>query len=418
MLIRCLPSIVALLLMTCCGEIRGASAGERLPDEALCGPEIVTVGDAWEHVQLEAEAMRDLLDRDDLVRFPQKTAALASHLSFMQNHSIMVWGEARAELLAALAEVLKAVPRWNRLALSSDWHALDAEVLHLDAALKAIAAQFPDEALISTNAAALLLPPAPQTLRIELDHPPAIEPGAETAVRFRLKTLLGECVPPEALLITHTQKLHALVLDSRFVDYHHAHPQPVGKPGEYQFRFTPKSSGPYRLWIDALPTATGREEFPTCDLAPIPDGLRAPKPGDSEMKVTVDGFLCELTFPVLPLKARGDHPFMCRDELEQLPVKSGETSEGQILIRDINGEPIERLQLTMGAYAHIVGFAEDYKTVLHIHPIRRIGGPAELRGIIDFKIRPTMPGNLRLFVQFSVADTLHTAEFTVVVSDR
>ena len=108
MLIRCLPNLVALVSMTCCGAMRGATAPERLPDEALCGPEIVTVGDAWEHVQLETEAMRDILDTNDLVRFPQKTAALASHLSFMQNHSIMVWGEPRAKLLAAIAGVLQS----------------------------------------------------------------------------------------------------------------------------------------------------------------------------------------------------------------------------------------------------------------------------------------------------------------------
>ena len=117
--------------MVFCGETRGASAPGRLPEEALCGPEIVTVGDAWEHVQLEAEAMRGLLDTDDLVRFPQKAAALASHLSFMQNHSIMVWGEPRTELRAAIAEVLKAVPHWNRLALGSDRQALDAGNLAL-----------------------------------------------------------------------------------------------------------------------------------------------------------------------------------------------------------------------------------------------------------------------------------------------
>src|ERR1700733_11629689 len=50
----------------------GPITSSRLAGEALCGPEIVTVGDAWEYMQLETAAMRELLRTNDLVRLPQK----------------------------------------------------------------------------------------------------------------------------------------------------------------------------------------------------------------------------------------------------------------------------------------------------------------------------------------------------------
>jgi hypothetical protein len=375
-------------------------APARAAGEALCGPEIVTVSDAWEHVRIETEALRALLLANDLVRVPQKTGALASHLNFMRNRSSMVWGEPRQKLCAAIQRALDTLPRWNRLALGGQPEALERELSQWDATLKAVAAQYPDEALISTNAAALLLPPAPLTLRIAFDpnHLVPLRAGQEAIIRFHLENLLGQNVPPEALLITHTAKLHALVLDPELEDYHHAHPQPTGNPGEYEFRFTPRRDGPYRLWIDALPFATGREEFPFCDLAPISDPApAAPKLAGPQMTAVADDFVCELSFSGGKLK-------------------TGEVIGAQLTIRDRNGQSVQRLEPTMGAFAHIVGFAADYKTVLHIHPLGSMPKPDELGGpTIHFQFRPDLAGDLRLFVQFQTGGALHVARFAAKV---
>jgi len=372
----------------------------RLAGEALCGPEIVTVGDAWERVRSETDALRALLQAGDLVRVPQKTAALASHLSFLRNRSAMVWGESHQKLLAAIQRALDILPRWNRFALGGQREALEGELSQWDATLDAVAAQYPDEAVISTNAAALLLPPAPLTLRIflDLDHPAPLRAGRETAVRFHLKNLLGQNVPPEALLVTHTAKLHALILDPEFQDYHHAHPQPTGNPGEYEFRFTPQREGPYRLWIDALPSATGREEFPFGDLGPIADATRAPSElAGPQMTAIADGFICDLSFTGGKLK-------------------TGEVVDAQLTIRDANGQPAQSLQPTMGAFAHIMGFAADYKTVLHIHPLGSMPQPGDLGGpVIRFRFRPDLSGDLRLFIQFQTDGALHVAKFSTRV---
>jgi hypothetical protein len=381
-------------------ETSAGSEAARAPGEALCGPEIVTVGDAWEHVRIETDALRVLLQANDLVRVPQITAALASHLSFMRNRSTMVWGEPRQKLLAAIGQALAVLPEWNRFALGGQSDALGRELSQWDAMLKAVAAQYPDEALISTNAAALLLPPAPLTLRIALNRDHFIPPqaGQEATVRFYLKDLLGKNVPPEALLVTHTAKLHALVLDPQFQDYHHAHPQPTGNAGEYEFRFTPQRDGPYRLWIDALPSATGREEFPFCDLSSNANPATAlPKLAAAQMTAVADDFVCELSFP-------------------DGKVRMGEVAGAQLTIRDRDGHPVQCLQPTMGAFAHIVGFAADYKTVLHIHPLGAMPKPDDMGGpTVRFRFRPDLAGDLRLFVQFQTGGAMHVAGFATRV---
>ena len=58
----------------------------------------------------------------------------------------------------------------------------------------------------------------------------------------------------------------------------------------------------------------------------------------------------------------------------------------------------------MNAFAHVVGFNEDYKTVMHMHP----KGPPVLdpaaRGgpELEFPIYAVRPGFVRLFVQVQI----------------
>ena len=56
----------------------------------------------------------------------------------------------------------------------------------------------------------------------------------------------------------HTEKLHLLIVDESLTDYHHEHPVPAGKPGEYRFDFEPKFGGTYHVWADLLPDRDGQ----------------------------------------------------------------------------------------------------------------------------------------------------------------
>lgn len=382
------------------GGTPGATVTGRTTAEALCGPEIVLLGDAWEHVQLERDAILALSKSPDLTLIPQKTSALHSHLVFMQNRALMVFGDKRVKLDATITKVTDSFPRWNALALTGKGDALAAEWPVLSKDLATIAEQFPEEALVSSSEASFVLPPVVPTLQIRQDNPlPRLEAGKETEFRFRLIGGDGKPVIPDNLHTTHTEKLHALLLDPLFTDYHHEHPQPTETPGEYVFRFTPAHSTPYRLWLDAMPVATGRGEFPVADLLPIPRPIaKAPAPSAPVTEAVVDGFRVRLELPPEGLLFGG-------------------TGVVSATLEDPEGKPLTRVQPLMGAFAHVVGFADDFHTILHIHPLGAMPAADQLGGPkIDFQLRPIQPGWLRLYLQFQVDGKVRLATFVVPVT--
>jgi hypothetical protein len=58
----------------------------------------------------------------------------------------------------------------------------------------------------------------------------------------------------------------------------------------------------------------------------------------------------------------------------------------------------------MGAYAHIVGIADDFETIAHVHPLGAEPTSPEQRGgpDFDFHVEPAKPGFLKLFAQVRV----------------
>ncbi len=318
-----------------------AESSARPRAEALCGPEIVLLGDAWEHVQLERDGLLEISKNGDLVKVPQKLAALTSHLSFMQNRAVMVFGDKRETLLTLIKKVNDAVPRWNAMALDDRRDALLADWPLLVENIGSIRDQFPAEALVSSSEASFVLPPVVPTLQVKFASPPKLKTGEPCEVRFRLIGPGKIPIIPDQLHTTHTEKLHALLLDLSFGDYHHAHPQPTDVAGEYVFTFTPRVAGPYRMWLDVMPVATGRGEFPIADLENIPRPIaKAPAPSTAVTEITSGKFRARLEMPA------GELSF-------------GNVGSIRVLLEE-DGKPLSRLEPLMGAFAHVVGFADDW----------------------------------------------------------
>ena len=71
----------------------------------------------------------------------------------------------------------------------------------------------------------------------------------------------------------------------------------------------------------------------------------------------------------------------------------------------------------MGAFAHIVGFSADHKTVVHIHPSGAEPADAASRGgpELPFKFYAPVAGYMRLYVQVCVGGEWQFAPFGIDV---
>lgn len=208
--------------------------------------------------------------------------------------------------------------------------------------------------------------------------------GQKAEVKVLLKKADGSPVRPADLLVMHTEPIHLLIVDPTLGDYHHEHPQATETPGEYLFSFTPKRSAPYRIFADLVPVSTGVQEYPFADLPGAGEGGTVP-PGADMFESTAGGLRFQVRF----------------DRQAPLPPRVGVVRVITITVTDAAGQPVTQLTPVMNAFAHLVGFYDDYRTVVHLHPA---GGEIlrpELRGgpAMEFKFYPPRAGHLRLYCQ-------------------
>lgn len=233
------------------------------------------------------------------------------------------------------------------------------------------------------------------TVKLSLMPQGTLEIGKTTKVTAKLTSLMGDKMLGDTdLKEAHTRKLHLLVVDPSLSDYHHIHPVPA-KNGEWTFDFTPLKNGSYRVWADVIPVATGKQEYVMTDIGtPAKDKTAIQK--TSSMTSTVDGYTFTLALDSEP--------------------KAGAAVMGNITITK-DGKPFTHLEPVMGAFAHVVGFTEDYNSVLHIHPMGKEptsdterGGPK-----LEFHIEPKTAGFVKLFAQVKIGGKDIFAPLGVIV---
>lgn len=245
----------------------------------------------------------------------------------------------------------------------------------------------------------IYVPPGEPSMVLTASADGPLTAGQKADVKVQIKRRDGSPVVLDELMVMHTQPIHLLIVDPSLEDYHHEHPAPTSTPGEYAFSFTPKKSSLYRVWADLVPVATGVQEYPAVELPGTgkvdPIGSRS-----GRYTTTLDGLNFRLTF------ADGALP------------RNQQVRAMKIEVSEANGQPVRRLEPLMNAFAHLVGFYDDYRTVVHLHPeggdILRDdlrGGPA-----MNFKFYPPRAGFLRLFCQVVVDGKTIFAPFNVNVA--
>lgn len=224
--------------------------------------------------------------------------------------------------------------------------------------------------------------------------------GQPATVRVRLtRKKDGAPVTPDDLLVVHTERIHLLIIDESLGDYHHEHPAPTDVPGEYEFTFTPRRPGPYRVFADVVPRVSNTQEYPVCDL---PGSAQGEPLADraSVSTAEVDGLRYELHW-----------------ETGGLPVRAKQPVNATIRVSHLDGRPFTQLEPIMGTYAHIVAFLEDRATVLHIHPVGAEPQKPEDRGGPSFQFRFYAPksGFIRLYSQVQIGGKSVFAPFGLTV---
>lgn len=205
-------------------------------------------------------------------------------------------------------------------------------------------------------------------------------------VQVTVKLLKKDGIPVllSDLRVAHTKKIHLLIIDTSLTDYHHEHPVATDTDGEYTFTITPQKPGPYRVWVDLLPEESGIQEYVMADI-------ESPKTGEplTDRKITNRADLDGLTYSL---------------SWDQTEIVKGRAVMGKLTIADANGQPFKQLEPVMGAYAHIVGFSEDFKKVVHIHPMGKEPENATDRGgpELEFHLVPEDSGFIRLFAQVMI----------------
>ena len=190
-------------------------------------------------------------------------------------------------------------------------------------------------------------------------------------------------IAPHELAITHTEKLHVMVIDPSLEDYHHVHPQPEGISGKYTFTFTPKRAGTYRVFAELVPLLTRRQVIATGTI----DVQGAEREIDFERRIesTVDGIHFVLKGVPELIRTGIDYRF----DLDVL------TAGGDaVALEDI-----------MGAKGHMVAFDAERKGFAHMHPLDSVVSKQSVDSGagLAFLFNVPNPGWYRVFSQIQVA---------------
>lgn len=242
-------------------------------------------------------------------------------------------------------------------------------------------------------------------------------PGADLAIQAKGKVVAGTPLEVVARLTTpdsrpfpaadliriDSAQMCMLIVDPRLDDFHVVVPTAGEKQGEWKFRFTPATAGPYRMWAEITPASTALPEFPRADLGG--DFGRVNRTGAAlaeTLTATANGLTFQISFSG-PTSG---------------PPPAQQTRLMRILVTDSAGQQVTQLQPLMNAFAHLTGIYDDGQTLVRFHPT---GGEILIEAArggpwVAFKTYLPKPGYVRFFCQARVNDRIVTAPFGFTVT--
>jgi hypothetical protein len=104
--------------------------------------------------------------------------------------------------------------------------------------------------------------------------------------------------------------------------------------------------------------------------------------------------------------------------LAQKTIQVGRPASARLRITTADGKGFTQLEPLMATFAHLVGFNQDYKNVMHIHPKGApVLDPAARGGPeLEFQIYALQPGFVRLFAQVQIEGRSRFAPFGLQIA--
>ena len=234
---------------------------------------------------------------------------------------------------------------------------------------------------------------AEPTLIITPIAPSELIVGEENEIILFIQDTEAKPVDISQFEVMHTKPIHLLIADPTLNDYHHKHPVTKGT-GQYAFTFTPHTACSYRIWVDVKLKNTQQQY--------IPVDLKGTEACDQSLTKTAN----------LETSSQG---YDFKMQLENQLMENESVLATISISKD--GKPVDFLEPVMGAFSHMVGFYEDYKTIAHIHPMDKEPTESEPRGgpNLRFHIEPEHAGYLKLFVQVQIDGKQIFVPFGVIV---
>ena len=298
--------------------------------------------------------------------------------------------EEKEHLYNSLQNLKRAVDELVAVSRSEDPAVLDAAVADISGVVTLTRIDLPPGLLERISGA---------QVRAEIVNTPVLQKGQEATVTLRLKSAVsGKPLTSKDLKKVHAEIVHALVVDPQLGDYTHAHPVEIDVPGEYTFKMTPETDCTYRLWADVTPEK-GKQEYAMVDIPGV-EGCGTREIDKTEaLGASVGGFTVNLKLP------------------GALAVDKDSTISFEITDKD--GAEVKSLEPIMEAYAHVVGFYDDYRTIGHIHPMGDEPKSDEDRGVspLSFHFKPERAGYVRLFIQVKIDGQEYFFPFGVTIPE-
>jgi hypothetical protein len=209
--------------------------------------------------------------------------------------------------------------------------------------------------------------------------------GEPARLAFRIVDRRGRVVR-DGYQVEAERRLHLIVARRDLTGYQHLHPTEASD-GTWSTPLTMPQPGAYRVFADFQ--RDGVKHVLAADLD-VP-GAYAPAPLPAPAaETTSDGFTVTVKHDRLRAGKEGDLTFT--------------------VLQD--GRPVAGIEPYLGARGHLVALRQGDLAYLHVHPHE--GTPPV--GVVPFAADFPSAGSYRVFLQFQVGGTVHTAAFTVEVT--